>query len=214
MKKLITITDVENAHQQSGRLYVTKDALITPLAKDRAKELNVQLVVASETLSLNPQLVCNEDKPLKIAIGADHGGYYLKEELKKDLQKRGYQVFDLGTLNPDPCDYPDYAFKVAEAVSSGKADRGIMIDSVGIGSAMAANRVPGVLAAKCNNTVEARSAREHNYANVLTLGAKIIGSNLAKEIVNDFLTTSGGAERHQKRIKKILNYKIKQNESE
>ena len=120
------------------------------------------------------------------------------------LRKLGYIAHDLGPASDTACDYPDFAFKVAEAVAAEKADKGIMIDSVGIGSAMAANRVPGVLAAKCNNAFEAASAREHNYANVLTLGAKIIGSEMAKSIVKTFLETAGGADRHKKRIKKIL----------
>jgi ribose 5-phosphate isomerase B len=91
-------------------------------------------------------------------------------------------------------------------VAGGKADCGIIIDSVGVGSAIAANKVPGILAAKCNNSAEAKSAREHNYANVLTLGSKIIGITNAQDIVLSFLNTKGGEERHQKRIAKILNY--------
>ena len=130
----------------------------------------------------------------------------MKEELKSYLRNMEYIVHDFGPMSSDPCDYPDYAIEVAQAVACGKVDRGIMIDSVGIGSAMAANKVKGVLAAKCNNSFEAHSCREHNYANVLTLGAKIIGIEIAKEIVKIFLETSGGAKRHQDRIQKILDY--------
>ncbi|MBD3224640.1 MAG: ribose 5-phosphate isomerase B [Caldithrix sp.] len=142
----------------------------------------------------------------RIVLASDHGGYYMKETLTKYLRDKQYTVRDLGPFSPQACDYPDYAFRVAEAVAAGEYERGIMIDSVGIGSAMAANRVTGILAAKCNNGFEARSAREHNNANVLTLGAKIIGIEVAKSIVQIFLDTPAGGERHQRRVHKILNY--------
>lgn len=205
MKRVITAKDVEEAHKKRIPIRLNSGNIVTPYARDRAKQLDV--VFEKET---NP-----EERPIKIpiegtvttvAIAADHGGFYLKEDLKNYIQELGFKVIDLGPSNADPCDYPDYAFKVAESVSEGIAQRGVMIDSVGIGSAMAANRVPGILAAKCNNVVEAKSAREHNYANVLTLGAKMIGNTMAREIVQAFLTTKGGAERHQRRIQKILNY--------
>ncbi len=208
MKKIITQTVVEEAYQRNGQIILSGGEIITPLARDRAKELGVRFITegAQKIQSNTVKGLINEDQPQKIALGADHGGYYLKEELKTFLKSKKYQIIDVGTHSPESCDYPDFALKVAEMVSRGQVDRGIMIDSVGIGSAMAANRVPGILAAKCNNVVEAKSAREHNYANVLTLGAKIIGSNMAKEIVLAFLTTPGGAARHQKRIMKILKY--------
>ncbi|MCD6374449.1 MAG: ribose 5-phosphate isomerase B [Caldisericaceae bacterium] len=210
MSKLITVKDVEQAAKGSKKIVLQPGSMITPLAKDRAKELKVEFIEARQTaLNQVPDNQLQDAQQLRIAIGADHGGYYLKEELKKFLLEKKYDVIDMGTHGPEACDYPDFAFKVAEQVASGKAKRGIMIDSVGIGSAMAANRVPGILAAKCNNVVEAKSAREHNYANVLTLGAKIIGSNMAREIVLAFLNTPGGAERHQRRIRKILDYKSK-----
>ncbi len=202
MKRVITLRDVETAHQHNREILVDENTIVTPYARDRAKELQVALVKTSE----KNENTLSQSEVRTVVLGADHGGFALKEELKRDLQEKGYKVIDVGTENDSPCDYPDFAFKVAEAVAHRQADRGIMIDSVGIGSAMAANRVPGVLAAKCNNVVEAKSAREHNYANVLTLGAKIIGSQMAREIVQAFLTTPGGAERHQKRVNKILNY--------
>ncbi len=203
MKRVITLRDVETAHQHNREISVDENTIVTPYARDRAKELQVALVKTSEK-SGTGQLSSSETQT--VALGADHGGFALKEELKQFLREKGYTIIDVGTNDNSPCDYPDFAFKVAQTVARGQADRGIMIDSVGIGSAMAANRVPGILAAKCNNVVEAKSAREHNYANVLTLGAKIIGSQMAREIVQAFLTTPGGAERHQKRVNKILNY--------
>lgn len=208
MKKLLQESEIIAAAKLSKVVYLDKNTIITPLAKDTARELGVQFKDYGDQ---GPAAVSNtsgknqESWPVKkIAIAADHGGYYLKEEIKEFLRKMNYSVTDLGPLNADPCDYPDYAVQVAKMVSGGDAERGIMIDSVGIGSSMAANRVPGVLAAKCNNSFEARSCREHNYANVLTMGSKIIGNEVAKEIVKVFLETPGGAERHKRRIDKIL----------
>ncbi len=207
MAKIITEQMVIEAAQKSKKIFLEKGTIITPAARDKAKELNVQFEnKVNQKIEAEIRQLDNRSMPL-IVVGADHGGYYLKEELKSFLQEQHYPILDVGTHSPDACDYPDFAFKVGKTVASGKAAFGIMIDSVGIGSAMAANRVKGVLAAKCNNTVEAQSAREHNYANVLTLGAKIIGSQMARQIVITFLTTKGGAERHQRRVKKILDYK-------
>lgn len=205
MKRVITLADVENAAHQKTDLQIGPGTIVTPYASDRAKELGVRFITVTEQTK-KPLPVIDVQNVETVALGADHGGFALKEALKKILQDQGYTIVDVGTNSEASCDYPDFAFKVAEAVAQGKAQRGIMIDSVGIGSAMAANRVLGILAAKCNNVVEAKSAREHNYANVLTLGAKIIGTQMAMEIVQAFLTTEGGAERHRHRVGKILNY--------
>ncbi len=205
MKKLLTVVHIEQAAKDGRPLFTSANTIITPYAADRAKELGVRIITQEKQEALMSKPF--EEAPIEtVVLGADHGGYALKEELKTFLQADGYSVLDVGTNSTEACDYPDYAFKVAETVAQGRAQRGIMIDSVGIGSAMAANRVKGILAAKCNNVVEAKSAREHNFANVLTLGAKIIGSQMAREIVRAFLTTAGGAQRHQKRIDKILRY--------
>ncbi|MBU0997333.1 MAG: ribose 5-phosphate isomerase B [Firmicutes bacterium] len=142
---------------------------------------------------------------MKIAIGCDHGGFELKEKIKKYLSEDLKIEFeDFGTYNKNRCDYPDYAFLVAHSVSSGKSDFGIMIDGAGIGSAMMANKVPGVLAACANEVYTAHNAREHNGANVLTLGSMVIGEGVAKEIVRVFLTTKFEGERNLQRIKSIL----------
>jgi len=138
-----------------------------------------------------------------VAIGADHGGFALKAVLAKHLTDAGYGVTDCGTSGPDAVDYPDFAHVVARLVASGACATGIVIDGAGIGSAMAANKVPGVRAANAHDTSMARNAREHNYANVLTLGARMIGEGLALEIVDTFLATSWGAERHGARVAKI-----------
>ncbi len=208
MKNVITIREVEQAAHQGITIPVDAHTIITPYAVDRAKELGVHFVKKEEIAS-NEKKLPDDDTVDVVVVGADHGGFALKEELIPFIRTLGVTVIDAGTHSAQACDYPDFAFKVAETVAQGQAQRGIMIDSVGIGSAMAANRVPGILAAKCNNPVEAASAREHNYANVLTLGAKIIGSTMAKEIVRIFLQTKGGAERHRRRINKILNWNQK-----
>ena len=142
---------------------------------------------------------------MKVAIGCDHGGYDLKEVIKKYLKEDlNIQFEDFGTFNTVRCDYPDYAFLVSHAVSTNKCDFGIMIDGAGIGSAMMANKVPGVLAACANEIYTAENSRHHNGANVLTLGSMVIGPGVAKEIVKTFLTTTFEGERNSQRIKSIL----------
>ena len=136
----------------------------------------------------------------KIAIGADHGGFNLKAVLVAHLRRSGHQVEDVGTSSREAVDYPVFARAVAEAVSQGRADVGIMIDGAGIGSCMAANKVPGVRAAVANTLLNARHSREHNDANVLTLGAGQIGTGLAEQIVDVWLTTECKEPRHLKRV--------------
>jgi ribose 5-phosphate isomerase B len=146
-----------------------------------------------------------------VAIGADHGGFALKAVLAGHLADDGYGVTDCGTNGPDAVDYPDFAHVVARLVASGACAAGIVIDGAGIGSAMAANKVPGVRAANAHDTSMARNAREHNYANVLTLGARMIGEGLSLEIVDTFLATPWGAERHGKRVAKITDIEQRYN---
>jgi len=139
-----------------------------------------------------------------IALGADHGGFNMKEMLAAHLVKAGYQVIDCGTDSTESVDYPDFAFAVAEKVSRGYAWRGIIIDGAGIGSCMTANKVPGVRAAMCYDYATAVNSREHNDANVLTLGAGLIGDNLARQIVDTWLATEFGGGRHARRVDKII----------
>ncbi len=141
--------------------------------------------------------------PQRIAIGADHGGYELKEAIKAHLQKNGRVVEDCGTHGTQAVDYPIFARSVAQRVSDGRTDRGIMVDRAGIGSAMAANKVFGVRAALCYDLTTARNSREHNDANVLTLGAGLIGLDLAIQIVDLWLATECTAERHLRRVAMI-----------
>lgn len=139
-----------------------------------------------------------------VAIGADHGGFELKGVLIQALAQREYRILDCGTWSTEAVDYPDIAYAAARLVSDGAAWRGILIDGAGIGSAMAANKVPGVRAANCNDVKMASNAREHNDANVLTLGAKMVDTPTAIEIVRIFLTTECTEARHQKRVAKIM----------
>ena len=138
-----------------------------------------------------------------VAIGSDHGGFELKEILKTTLTELGYDVRDAGAYNKGSVDYPDFAHEVARLVSAGKAWRGIMIDGAGIGSCIVANKVPGIRAGMAYDYSSAVNSREHNDTNVLTLGAGMIGINLAKQIVKTWLSTEFGGGRHTARIDKI-----------
>ncbi|MDX9863469.1 MAG: ribose 5-phosphate isomerase B [Anaerolineaceae bacterium] len=140
----------------------------------------------------------------KVAIANDHGGVDFKNMLKAYLIELGYRVVDFGTSDTKSVDYPDYAYMVAEMVSEGKAWRGIVIDGAGIGSCMAANKVPGVRCAMCYDYATAVNSREHNNANVLSLGAGLLGPALAKQIVKTWLETGFGGGRHAKRVDKIM----------
>jgi ribose 5-phosphate isomerase B len=139
-----------------------------------------------------------------VALGADHGGYDLKEILKADLTALGYEYIDVGTKGKEAVDYPDFAHEVAKLVSTGKAWRGIMIDGAGIGSCVVANKVPGIRAGMAYDYATAVNSREHNDTNVLTLGAGLIGVNLAKQIVTVWLATPFGGSRHERRVNKIM----------
>ncbi len=138
-----------------------------------------------------------------VAVGADHGGYALKERIVRQLSEEGYAVRDCGTSGPEPVDYPDFAHAVAQLVASGACRWGIVVDGAGIGSCMVANKVPGVRAALCYDLSSARNSREHNHANVLTLGARLIGEGLALDIVRTWLATPWGPGRHAARVEKI-----------
>lgn len=140
---------------------------------------------------------------MQVAIGSDHGGFELKEDLKAFLATAGHPFIDFGCHSLAAVDYPDFAVAVAQAVADGLFERGIMVDGAGIGSCMAANKVPGVRAALCYDLTTARNAREHNDANLLTLGGGLIGKALARQIVQVFLTTELGGERHARRVAKI-----------
>ena len=158
-------------------------------------------VVVDEAIAVN-----GTDKPKNaetIAVGADHGGYELKQALIEHLCQQGISVHDCGCVSTDAVDYPDFAHAVANLVGTGVCRWGIVVDGAGIGSCMAANKVPGVRAALCYDVSSARNSREHNHANVLTLGAGMIGTGLARQIVDEWLATPWGPDRHARRVAKI-----------
>lgn len=142
--------------------------------------------------------------PTTIAIGSDHAGFDLKEHIKRLLEDRGHTVEDFGTCDTKPVDYPDIAWKVAEAVASGRCGVGILACGTGLGMSITANKVPGIRAALCHDSYTARMAREHNDANVLALGGRITGTGLAEEIATIFITTPFVGERHARRVAKIM----------
>jgi ribose 5-phosphate isomerase B len=176
-------------------------ALVTPLARQAALERKITLSAATPLEQVRNESTSSSGQV--VAIGADHGGYSLKESLKAMLVEGGYQVIDCGTNSPDSVDYPDYAYSVARLVADERAWRGIMIDGAGIGSCMVANKVPGIRAAMCYDQATAVNSREHNNANVLTLGAGLIGPALAAQIVKTWLATDFGGGRHGRRVDKI-----------
>lgn len=193
-RSLITEDDLRGLDAGS-RLRISANAKFTPLANDLIAERNIELIrKESRNIGL---------KVSTVAIGADHGGYPMKEQLKGYLADLGLSVRDFGTNSTDAVDYPDFAHAVAKAVSGKQADVGILIDGAGIGSAIAANKIPGVRAAACYLPALAKNSREHNGANVLTLGSGQNSLDEIKAIVEAFVTTEISEDRHKKRVDKI-----------
>jgi ribose 5-phosphate isomerase B len=207
-RKLISEQTVIDAARKGERiLSIDADTIITDAAKDRAKQLGVKLGEKKhESSTATP--AAGATKSISgsgeiIAIGSDHGGFQMKEALKPYIESLGLRVVDLGTYNEEACDYPDFAYAVARMVSLKQASRGIMVDAIGVASAMVANKVKGIRAACCVNEFSAQSSREHNDANMLTLGGRMLGTELAKSIVKTWLETGFGGGRHKKRVDKI-----------
>ena len=141
---------------------------------------------------------------MKLVIGSDHGGIHLKETLKKHLAERGVEVKDAGTYTEDSCDYPDIAAKVCREITEGNADRGILVCGTGIGMSMAANKADGIRAALCGDVFSATMSREHNNANVICLGERVLGPGLAVCILDAWLETAFAGGRHERRVNKIM----------
>ncbi len=203
---LVTVKDVRDLPYGSRR-EVAPGRIVSPLAGQVAMDRRVSLVPAGKPAGLAPQEgpaapVAPGEKV--VAIGADHGGFPLKEVLKGHLRELGYEVVDCGTGSTEAVDYPDFALAVAELVAQGRAWRGILVDGAGIGSCMAANKVPGARAALCYDQATAVNSREHNDANVLTLGAGLIGESLARQIVKTWVETPFAGGRHARRVAKIV----------
>lgn len=213
-RKLLSDANIKDAAKMGHKsIKIEAGTIVTSAAKDRAKSLNIEIVQASESPSPEIAKVSDSKRSQKtrgvIAVGSDHGGYQMKEQLKPFIEELGFIIKDIGTSSEEACDYPDFAFAVAKLVSSGDADKGIMIDAVGVASAMVANKLPGIRAAACQSEFAAQSSREHNDANVLTLGGRLIGSELAKNIVKIWLNTEYSGGRHQKRVDKISEIDLK-----
>jgi ribose 5-phosphate isomerase B len=193
-KMMITEDDVRGL-EPGAVLRIAEGARLTPLAAD---------IVSDKKIELVRRMPRHGSKASRmIAVGADHGGFKMKEELKVFLAEAGHRVHDFGTNSEDAVDYPDFAHAVARAVADRAVDVGIIIDGAGIGSAITANKVPGVRAAACYSIAVARNSREHNDANVLTLGSKTITSREMREIVDAWLGTELSEDRHRKRVSKI-----------
>ncbi len=142
-------------------------------------------------------------KEMKIALGADHGGYLLKETIKKHLEKQGYETIDYGTNSAESVDYPDYAEKAARGILVGEAERGILVCGTGIGICIAANKVRGIRCATVSDVFSAKKCREHNNCQIIALGERTIGAGLALELVDAFLAAEFEGDRHQRRVDKI-----------
>jgi ribose 5-phosphate isomerase B len=195
MKRVITAQDVP----AGGELRVPVGTIVTSSAREVAAGRGVRILELPED-----QLSALAPPDRTVAIGSDHGGYRLKEALKPLLESLGLEARDVGVSEEKPADYPDIAHLVAKLVGSGTATRGVIIDGAGIGSCMAANKVPGIRAALCYDKASARNGREHNDSNVLTLGARLLTQTQAEDVLRTWLETPFAGGRHQARVQKIM----------
>jgi ribose 5-phosphate isomerase B len=195
MKRVITAQDIPAA----GDLRIPPGSIVTASARELAGARGVRILEVHEA-----ELSRLTTPEQTIAIGADHGGFRLKEALKPVIESLGLTVRDVGVFDEKPADYPDIAHKVAQMVVDGTASRGIVIDGAGIGSSMAANKVPGIRAALCYDRASARNSREHNDSNVLTLGGRLLTETQAEDVLRTWLGTPFAGGRHQARVDKIM----------
>jgi ribose 5-phosphate isomerase B len=195
MKRVITAQDVPAA----GEIRVPIGTIVTASAREVAAARGVRIVELPDD-----QLSELAPPDQTVAIGADHGGFRLKEALKPILEGLGLSPRDVGAYDEKAVDYPDIAHKVAQLVAGGTARRGVIIDGAGIGSCMAANKVPGIRAALCYDKASARNSREHNDSNILTLGARLLTESQAEEVLRTWLATPFAGGRHQARVQKIM----------
>jgi len=209
MKRTVVSEQTVRAEIARGgrRISVPADAVVTALAAELAASRGISIVrqdlpvVSAETTGVT---AVPGGAGLRVVIGSDHGGFALKKSVAESLPSVGARVIDVGTLSEEPCDYPDFAYMVAKTVADAQAELGIMIDAAGAGSCMVVNKVPGIRGACCAHEFTARSAREHNNANVLTLGSRVVGVELAKSIVRTFVETPFAGGRHEGRVNKIM----------
>ena len=186
-----------------GRFVAPEGAVLTPLAREEAHRRGIEITTGRAGHASADLAGGGGARRLRVAVGSDHGGFEMKLEVLRWVGECGHVAVDLGTRDEAPVDYPDFAAAVAQAVAGGQCDVGIVVDGAGIGSAMAANKVPGVRAAVCWDEASAKNAREHNYANVLTLGGRMLPFELACRVVRTFLATEWGEARHGRRVDKI-----------
>lgn len=206
MKKLISESDILKFIKEGGTvLPIGANDILTPGAKDRIKDSGIKIITKEEA-----ERIASEDPGIiktliskSVAIGGDHTGFKLKSIIAKILTDKGFKVTDVGTFDEKSCDYPDFAYAVAKKVKERSVDWGVIVDATGNPSAITANKLKGIRAATCYNEFTARSAREHNNANIMVLGAKAIGEETAKSILDAWLSTNFGGGRHQKRLDKI-----------
>ena len=194
MKRVIIAADVP----ASGELKIATGTIVTPSARDLARDRGVKIVELSED-----QIDRSVGPEKTIAIGSDHGGFALKEKLKPIFEEFGLHLKDIGVHEEKPADYPDIACQVAEIVTRGEAQRGVIIDGAGIGSCIVANKFPGIRAALCYDKASARNSREHNDSNVLTLGGRLLTSSQAEDVLRVWLSTPFAGGRHAARVQKI-----------
>jgi len=194
MKRVITAQDVPSG----GEIRVPIGTIVTASAREVASARGVRIVELPDD-----QLTELAPAEETVAIGADHGGFRLKEVLKPILEGLGLSPRDVGAYDEKAVDYPDIAHKVARLVAGGTARRGVIIDGAGIGSSMAANKVPGIRAALCYDKASARNSREHNDSNILTLGARLLTETQAEDVLRTWLATPFAGGRHQARVQKI-----------
>lgn len=201
-RTLIHESAVLDAARRGERTFpVPPGALVTPLARDAARERGIAFVTPG---AAEPSAPAASSAPRVVAIGSDHGGFAMKQEIAAFVRGLGWAVEDVGTDGDAPCDYPDFAYAVARSVALGRAAFGIMIDGAGIGSAMVCNKVEGIRAACAYNEFTAWNARAHNDAHVLALGSRTLGIEVCKAIVRTFLATTFEGGRHAARVAKIM----------
>ena len=201
-RRIVTGEDVQSL-PEGAILDLPDGAILTDIAREVIATKRIRVVTGAGSLAEQPP------RKVRVAIGSDHGGYEMKEALKALLRQWDVSFIDCGTHSTRSVDYPDFAHAVGLAVALGRAELGIVIDGAGIGSAMAANKIPGIRAAPCPDEATARNSREHNDANVLTLGAGLISRETMKKVVQIFLNTTISEPRHRARVRKIVDIERK-----
>lgn len=203
-RPLITERHIREALAQGvNALTIPQNAIVTALAHDSAREKGLTLTHGESGNAPSSSSEQPKAPPKSLAVGCDHAGFSIKKDLAAHAESEGFKGIDLGTTSPQPVDYPEIAYAVARAVALGQARFGLIIDGVGVGSAIVANKVPGIRAVLCPDVFSAFNARAHNDANILTLGSRTIGIESSKRILSEFLKTPFEGGRHARRVGKI-----------